>query len=1018
MTAERKTFVKLILAAGLSALFPFVHATDFDIRLSAPGHACTVNESVVAHGGPPGAIYAIADWRGRPVCSGVWGADGDTVLPSLAEGYYHIRSGNSRATLAVVSDPSDRKFDPNSFYGIDSAQSWISGKGSFSCPWNDGDTYRTVSDLIRLSGIAHVRDRLSWSEVNRQPDKLDFGRYMYNADLLQARGILVSGMFHDCPKWAGRLEKLPADLVATYNFCAQAAVAFGDRMGDWEFWNEEDIHFAPEPVWDYAAALKAAYLGFKSGRPAITVLPGALCMSPDGTYAQALFENDVAKFCDVFNYHTYNAPATYPKMFAALRKFMDRHGIGDHAIWMTESGTNLEGNSDRPGAKEGAMAHSPEQELVKAEFYPKSQIAFQMEGVARNYYFVFGAYNERKGVKDWGVMRRDGTVKPEYAAISTMARELADARLKGEMSAGEGVRAYLFERPDGSQTVTFWSVSPLDTARDGVVSPTPDFARQLSIPAADGSYCFSDLCGMRSSVSAKNGRLRLEATRFPAYVAGLHGLSATTLARAPGKAKPYVAKVEEDLTVVIRADLNTNDFEIAGQKTRAVLKNDTGRLRLQVWNLGDRAKTGHVEIAGGTFAGLPDTLSLGPRGTPPATLECVFTPSDGKTFHRDIVITGVFDGKRSSRLVLPIHLEKRFLSSCEKVPLSCNDPKDWKRNTSADSFNVSWDESEQALRFDVEWKDQRTDRWLYPVYGLKLPAENLAGAKAVSFEIKSMQDKVENDFATSNLMLIFGDTARPDVFIEYGAPLGSWEKRYVIIADSDSPEDVKAIRLGANPNGTKCTLWIRNIVVLKDRKSPRSFDQTPAAADMRPPFDKSDYKGTVAVQVNPWFPLDKPAVDAYGGPNMPWIRFGGDAWRRGMELCAEYGVNAFVLEINEPVAWTSEWRRVLDAAARSENKELKVGMFFGFYSKTADDSIKSMKSILGGFRDDLKSNPRVLRAGGHPVMLVYTPYKYKVEEWKRIFDALDAEFGRMVYLMNFRALATAPGGGSTGPEHF
>ena len=31
--------------------------------------------------------------------------------------------------------------------------------------------------------------------------------------------------------------------------------------------------------------------------------------------------------------------------------------------------------------------------------------------------------------------------------------------------------------------------------------------------------------------------------------------------------------------------------------------------------------------------------------------------------------------------------------------------------------------------------------------------------------------------------------------------------------------------------------------------------------DMRPPFDKSDYKGTMAVQVNLWFPLGAPAAD-------------------------------------------------------------------------------------------------------------------------------------------------------------
>ena len=188
-----------------------------------------------------------------------------------------------------------------------------------------------------------------------------------------------------------------------------------------------------------------------------------------------------------------------------------------------------------------------------------------------------------------------------------------------------------------------------------------------------------------------------------------------------------------------------------------------------------------------------------------------------------------------------------------------------------------------------------------------------------------------------------------------------------------------------------------------------------AAEDLRSPFDKSDYLDTVAVQVNPWFPLDKPDADAYGGPNVPWIR--GLDWEKGMRLCAEYGVNAFVPEINEPSAWTGVWRELLDASAKCGGL-VKVGMFFGFHSKTADDSIKSMKRILGGFRKDLRDNPCVLRAGGCPVMVVYGPRKYSVEEWKRIFDALDAEFGRMVYLANFRSLAMKPGGSGDTEENF
>jgi hypothetical protein len=278
---------------------------------------------------------------------------------------------------------------------------------------------------------------------------------------------------------------------------------------------------------------------------------------------------------------------------------------------------------------------------------------------------------------------------------------------------------------------------------------------------------------------------------------------------------PYVPKADEDLSVIIRVDLNTNDFEIAWQKTCAVLKGDTGRMRLQVWNMGDTAKTGRIAVSSGTFSGLPDVISLGPRGTPPETFDCVFSPSDDGASDPKLIFTGIFGGKRSSRLVMPVRLEKRFLSSCEKVVLDCSSPKEWGKNTSADSFCATWDAAEHAIRFDVEWKNQNVDRWFYPVYKLKLPRENLVGADMIQFEVKSDQNKVENDFAASNLMLVFGDRPRAKTFLHYSAPLGSWEKRYVELANVDPLANVVAIRLGANPKGTRCSYWIRNLTILK-----------------------------------------------------------------------------------------------------------------------------------------------------------------------------------------------------------
>lgn len=790
-------------------------AAQAGITFDTVSNVFTEQEAVAASGGAPGAAWRLTDWRGRAETNGVWDAAGKAALGRLPAGYYHLAGDGFDATFAVVPPVAERNFDHGSFYGVDSAQSWVSRKGGFLCPWLGGDTFRVVSDLIQKTGLPHVRDRLCAGEVNPRPGSYDFRHYMYNADLLRDRGILLSGMFHDAPKHMDPIQKLPRNLAALHAFCRDASAAFGDRMGDWEFWNEQDISFAPEPAWDYAAALKAAYLGFKAAAPGRTVLDGALCHAGRTAYDRTLFDNDAGKFMDVFNFHTYSPLCDYPRIFAELRAFMKEYGMADRAVWMTESGTNLEGHSEQDGAIHGQKAHTPDQELVHAECYAKSQILFQMEGVSRDYFFVFGAYNERNGAKDWGVMRRDGTVKPTYAAMSAITRELVSARLAGEVKVGDGLRAFLFEQPGGAQTLAFWSVSPADTTA-GNVKARPDCAKAFDLAAGAGTYVLADMCGRRTPVACDGAApLKLAATRFPSYLSGLRGLKADVAPFPRGRVLPYAPAADEDLTVVLRVDLDKDDFALAGQKSLAELRGDTGRLRLHVWNLSSVAKRGHVEVPGGALAGLPAEIELPPMGE--AAFDCVYAPKGDAKFIDRLVFTGRFAGKRSSRLVVPVRLEKAFLASCTRTELlHWRDPKAWQRNTSAHEYKASWDEAEQAVRFDFAW-NKPADRWFYPVYMLTKPAEDLSDALMVEFEVKSAQDKVENDFACQNLMLVY-ETGR-STFIPYPAPLGAWEKRRVQIAGDDKgPGDVKAFRLGANPNGTRCSFWLRNVRILKLKK--------------------------------------------------------------------------------------------------------------------------------------------------------------------------------------------------------
>ena len=194
----------------------------------------------------------------------------------------------------------------------------------------------------------------------------------------------------------------------------------------------------PEPIWEYVAAFKAFSLAVHAADPAKPVLAGALADVPKDSWGDGLIRNDFAKYADALNIHTYYEPVLYPDWHASVRAFLERCGRPDWQVWLTECGTNLEGDSDRDGVRKGLKAHSREQEMVWAEFYPKGSILHQFGGIYRSWLFMFGCYNEQGGRRDWGSMRRNGTVKPIHAsmaAVSSVSSEIrsATARLTSPM---------------------------------------------------------------------------------------------------------------------------------------------------------------------------------------------------------------------------------------------------------------------------------------------------------------------------------------------------------------------------------------------------------------------------------------------------------------------------------------------------------------------------------------------------------------------------------------------------------
>ncbi len=746
-----------------------------------------------------GAACTVTDWRGREAARDVWPATGPLRLNVLPPGYYTLTvSGTAPAAFAVVADPAARKNRPDPFFALDTAQSWL-------VP-NKPELQRGIAGLVRLAGITRVRDRLGWNNVNPAPDRYEWGAYLTNAELLAARGIEIVTFYARSPDYVRTTSpRLPDDLAATWRFARAASETFRGKIDVWEFWNEPDIHYAPEPVWEFAASLKAAALGHRAGNPGGAVLPGAVCNMVRTGYDYGLYANGIADYTEAVNFHTYAGLVRYPKIFGEMREFMSRAGLAGRALWVTENGTNLEGTVEKNSG------HTPEQELIVAEFLPKSQILLMNEGVARSYFFVFPPFKEREGRKDWGLLRQDYSVKITYAALANLTAELGAAELEGELKAGEGVRAFLFRQPDGSQTLVFWSISQVDRAYNSIVYDGDLGKRPLSLAVPAGLYRLTDLTGMEEQVASLTGTLALTATRFPAYLSGLAGLKPEKPPFPAGKLISPSPSASEDPSVVLKVRLNRDDFKITNLKSLANLAGETGRLVCEAWNLSPEPKRGSIVIRGAKTAGLPEHLELPPFGR--AMLELTVTPeTPPEGAQQELRFGGVFNGKQISESVIPVYLHRLAFRNTREIRLDAERPERWRRNDSALTSKIAFDPVEQALRFDADWGDRYA--WIYPEYILNLPEESFGKGVMLAFDIKSVQDKPENDFDYTYLMLVAGDAKEHGKaeYVEYTRPLTEWQSCYVPFHAVKMPlENVRMIRLGMNPKGSKITYWIRNL---------------------------------------------------------------------------------------------------------------------------------------------------------------------------------------------------------------
>lgn len=790
------------------------------IRVHAPGTVFMQGEELrfsVNDGFPHPESWSLRDWRGQEIRRGKWPAkhSGTLVLKTLPNGYYLLAPESGKTpfrgvrSFAVVTDTATRRRNPASFFALDSAQSWLAVPNKKN-RLHPQDGYEVVSELLRRAGAEIVRERLRWEECEPVPGKLEWGRYMLNAKLLSDRGVRISGLYHDAPPWTKQgAGYYPDDLIAVYRFANAAAKTFRGKMAVWEFWNEPDHGSVPAPPWDFASAYKAACLGFKDAIPGVPVMNGGFAVTMPHPHMDIVLKN-AAEYIDIFNVHTYMPLRDFPGVITELRQLLARYGMEDCPLWFTENGTEAEGTAAINGEPAGIRVHSPEQEMILAEFLPKSMIYLQSLGVDRDFFFVLPPYNERRGTKDWGLLRRDYSVKPAYVTFATLTDRLSAAEYLGTIRAGKGIRGFLYLLPDGTQTLVYWSVSPLDTERHGAdLKMSNRYERSFQLQTGNGNFRIFNIFGTPHEVRAKDGVLTLTADRLPKLLTGLSGMKPDVPFRRTEKAAVRPVGYS-DKTIVYRVKLS-NDFTISPAKNCVDPGKENAKFTLQIFNLSKTSKRGMVRFPGGRITKLPSLITLPPFSK--TELPLSFTPELNRDYCGELRVEGVFNGRKTTPLVIPVVSRTKMLAEARRVPLvRAADPAAWRSNSSG-RMEITADAEERAVCFSVRFPPG-VDRWVYPEFVLHLPDESLKDVIGISFEVRV------SSAAQLRQMLVMGVAGTEK---EHGRtflfpvlpPTEKWNERAFSLFDSNAtPEKLRQLRIGLNTDADEIVYFLRNIQLL------------------------------------------------------------------------------------------------------------------------------------------------------------------------------------------------------------
>jgi polysaccharide biosynthesis protein PslG len=211
-------------------------------------------------------------------------------------------------------------------------------------------------DTAAKTNATWMRVLIDWHIVEPMPGAFNWGYVDHWIDGALARGMNVLGLIAYTPDWArvpgSYFSAPPVDPNLYAGFAQKVVERYGDRVSNWEIWNEPNLPlffgFVDNRADRYTDILKAAYPAIKAVQPNSTVISAGLSPSPEPdappTFVNEMYADGAKGYFDAMAMHPYVFPggltvdATNWRDVEVVHQIMVDNGDGDKKIWMTELG--------------------------------------------------------------------------------------------------------------------------------------------------------------------------------------------------------------------------------------------------------------------------------------------------------------------------------------------------------------------------------------------------------------------------------------------------------------------------------------------------------------------------------------------------------------------------------------------------------------------------------------------------------------------------------------------------------